>query len=197
MNPLRELGFLLRISRSHGILRRYLVVNGFDGALTMLGLIMGFRVAPEVPLRAMIVACLGAAVALGASGLFSAYISEAAERRRALAELEEAMIHDLEESAHGRAARLVPYLVAMVNGLSPLAISLLIVSPLWLTSLGYTLPLPPLDSAMAIAFVTIFLLGAYLGHIGKTSWFTRGIATVLTALITVALIFLLGGALGA
>jgi hypothetical protein len=44
MNLLCNAGFLLRISRSHGILRRYFVVNGFDGALAMLGLMRGFLV---------------------------------------------------------------------------------------------------------------------------------------------------------
>ena len=36
MNLLKQVNFLLRITRTHGIVRRYFVVNGFDGALTML-----------------------------------------------------------------------------------------------------------------------------------------------------------------
>ena len=39
MNLLQRVRFLMRITRTHGIVRRYFVVNGFDGALTMLGLI--------------------------------------------------------------------------------------------------------------------------------------------------------------
>ena len=34
---------LLDIAGAHDILRRYFVVNGFDGALTMLGMIIGLR----------------------------------------------------------------------------------------------------------------------------------------------------------
>lgn len=192
MGPLRDFRFLLRISGSHAILRRYVVVNGFDGALTMLGLLMGFRVAPPVPPGVVITACLGAAVALGASGLSSAFISEAAERRRALRALEEAMMRDMEASAHGRATRLVPYLIAASNGLSPLLLSLLIISPLWATVAGgVVLPLPPLDSAIALAFVVVFLLGAYLGHVGKTSWLGSGMHALLIALATMAMIVFL------
>lgn len=191
MSPLRHLRFLLHITSSHPILRRYVVVNGFDGALTMLGLLAGFRVASAVPLAAMITACMGAAVALGVSGVASAFISEAAERRLALKELEDAMIHDLEATAHGRAARLVPYLIAASNGLSPLLISLFIILPLWFVEWGYTLPLPPLDAALALAFVMIFLLGAYLGRIGQTSWLSGGLKALLVAAITAAVIFLL------
>lgn len=191
MNPFRYLRFLLHISSSHAILRRYIVVNGFDGALTMLGLLTGFRVAPAVPLQTMITACVGAAVALGVSGVSSAFISETAERRLSLKELEVAMIRDLEATAHGRAARLVPFLIAASNGLSPLLISLFIILPLWLSEYGYALPLPPLDTALALAFGTIFLLGAYLGRIGHTSWLGGGLKALLVAAITAATIFLL------
>ena len=81
MNLLSQARFLLEISRTHGIMRRYFVVNGFDGALTMLGLITGFLVSAPVELAVVIGSCLGAAIALGVSGVSSAYISEAAERR--------------------------------------------------------------------------------------------------------------------
>jgi len=102
MGWIDELRFLLKISRSQGIVRRYFVVNGFDGALTVLGMILGFwhggPVAPDVVLGA----CLGAAVALGVSGVSSAYISEAAEQTQQLQRLRDAMITDLEASAHAR-----------------------------------------------------------------------------------------------
>ena len=64
MNWLKEVGFLLRISRSEEIARRYFVVNGFDGALTMLGIIIGFYVSEPAGLGTIISACLGAAIAL-------------------------------------------------------------------------------------------------------------------------------------
>ena len=191
MSPLRQLRFLLDISRSHAILRRYVVVNGFDGALTMLGLLAGFRVAQPVPLQTMITACLGAAIALGVSGLSSAFISETAERRLSLKVLEDAMIRDLEATAHGRAARLVPYLIAASNGLSPLLISMFVIIPLWLGAADLTLPLPPLDAAIVMAFGMIFLLGAYLGRLGQTFWLTGGLKALLVAILTTAAIFLL------
>ena len=142
MKLLDQARFLLRITRSSGILRRYFVVNGFDGALTMLGLIIGFLLSEADDLSVVIKVCLGAAIALGMSGVSSAYVSEAAERRRALGKLEEAMIADLRDSAHGEAAREVPLLIALVNGLAPLVLSLLILLPLFLRQAGFSLPLP-------------------------------------------------------
>lgn len=190
MDLLGQVKFLLRITRSHDIVRRYFVVNGFDGALTMLGLIIGFLISEPANLPLMINACLGAAIALGVSGVSSAYISEAAERQHDLVKLEKAMITDLQKSAHGDAARLVPMLVALVNGSAPLIISLLIILPLWLSNAGIALPLSPLYLAIIIALVLIFLLGVFLGRIANIPWLHSGIRTLLVALLTVVLIFL-------
>lgn len=192
MNLLEQARFLLRITRTHDIVRRYFVVNGFDGALTMLGLIIGFLISSSASLTVMINACLGAAIALGMSGMSSAYISEAAERKHALDKLEQAMVTDLQESAHGEAARRVPLLIALVNGAAPLFISLLIILPLWLADAGVALPTSPLYLAIVIALFLIFLLGVFLGRIAGISWLRSGIQTLLVALVTAALIYLLG-----
>lgn len=193
MYLLKQAKYLLRISSSNDIVRRYFVVNGFDGALTMLGLIIGFILSVPADLTVIINACLGAAIALGMSGLSSAYVSETAERKRALEKLEEAMVSDLTNSAHGEAARLVPWIVALVNGMAPLIISLLILMPLLLVNSGMDLPVAPLYCSITIAFLLVFLLGVYLGRIGNVSWIRSGFQTLLLAAVTAALIYFLAG----
>ena len=190
MNIFRKAEFLLKITRSQGIARRYFVVNGFDGALTMLGMILGFQFSASAPLSITINACLGAAIALGVSGVSSAYISELAERRRALLKLEEAMLEDLQESAHSEATRWVPIIIALVNGSAPLFISLVILSPLLLTHAGVMLPIPPLFLAISLALIIVFLLGVFLGRIAGTSWLRSGLQTLFIAMTTSVLIFL-------
>lgn len=191
MNPFRQAALLMRITRSQGVIRRYFVVNGFDGALTMLGLIMGFIISGPAELPLVLGTCLGVAIALGVSGVSSAYISEAAERRRELTKLEEAMVKDLHESAHGQAARWIPLLIALVNGSSPLFLSIIIISPLWLANAGVELPVPPLVGAISITLVIIFLLGVFLGRISGRSILRSGLQALFVALITVSLIFLI------
>jgi len=193
MKLLDQTRFLLRITRTHDIMRRYFVVNGFDGALTMLGLILGFLVSGTTDLSVIINVCLGAAIALGVSGVSSAYVSETAERKRALAKLEDAMITDLGDSAHGEAARGVPLLIALVNGFAPLAMSLLILIPLIAANAGLMLPLPALHAAVAVTLLLIFLLGVFLGNIAGISWLRSGIRTLLIAILTAALIYLFAG----
>lgn len=157
----------------------------------MLGLLTGFYLGGATDLGIVIGVCLGAAVALGISGVTSAYLSESAERRRILSELEQAMVSDLSDSAHANAARLVPLLTGLVNGAAPVSMSLLVIAPLWLARAGVDLPLPPVLCAIATALVCTFGLGVFLGRVAGTSWLWSGIKTVLIALLTIALIFLL------
>ena len=134
--------FLIQLTHARKIFRRYFVTNGFDGALTTLGLIIGFYSAQLVAVSVVIKACMGAAIALAVSGFASAYVSEAAEREKELKELERSLFKDLEGTAHGKAARVVPFLVAFVNGLAPFALSIIIILPLFLVEMGFHLPLP-------------------------------------------------------
>ncbi len=187
----RQLITSLDLTESHGIVRRYFVVNGFDGALTMLGLIVGFYMSEHVELNVIISACLGAAVALAVSGVSSAYVSEKAEKQKELRELEQAMIENLDETIHGRATRVMPLFVALVNGLSPFLVSLLILSPLWAASFSIALPLPPLQMAFGIALVIMFAFGVYLGRISGINWFWAGFRVMLIALVTGAIIVML------
>lgn len=193
MNLLDQVKFLLRITQSHDIVRRYFVVNGFDGALTMLGMMMGFLFSSTIELSIIINACLGAAIALGMSGMSSAYVSEYAEQKRELGKLENAMMSDLHDTAHGNAARGVPLLIALVNGLAPFVISILILIPLFISDNGMTLPFPPLYIAIVIALFLIFLLGVFLARVAGISWLRSGLQTLFVAVMTASLIYLFVG----
>jgi len=188
----RQLRFLFQLTHAHTIARRYFVTNGFDGALTMLGLTMGFYSSDSVSTPVIISACLGAAIALTVSGLASAYVSELAEREKELKELEQAVVGDLENTAHGRAARLVPILIAVVNGFSPLLMALLIMTPLWLSEAGIALPLTALECAIVTAFLSLFMLGVLLGTVSGQFWLWSGLRTLIIALITAGIVLLLG-----
>ncbi len=192
MAPLRQLRFLLAVTRSRGILRRYFVVNGFDGALTMLGLTMGFYGGGGVATPVAVDACLGAAIALGMSGLTSAYLSESAERRRELRELEAAMATRLHGTALGRAARVVPVLISAVNGFAPLLIAVVIMLPLLLDQAGWWPPGEPLQSSIVVAFGWLFLLGVFLGRVGGVFWLWSGLRTLAIGVLTALMIFFLG-----
>ena len=186
-----RLRYLVELTHSHRIARRYFVTNGFDGVLAMLGLLMGFRVTGSGSLEIMISACVGAAVALFMSGLTSAYISESAEKEYELRELEKSMVTSLDDSAHADAARLMPYLVALVNGLSPLLLALLVLLPLLLAQQQRWLQVSPLDGAIVIAMFLAFMLGVFLGRLSGRFWLWTGLRALIIALLTSLIILLL------
>lgn len=97
-------------------MRRYVVTNGFDGALTLLGMVAGFQASGATDMHVAFSACLGAAVALFVSGLSSAYLSEKAERKAELKTLEQALMVSLEHTDYGRASRYLPWMVSLANG---------------------------------------------------------------------------------
>jgi len=185
-----RLRYLVELSRAHLIARRYFVTNGFDVVLAMLGLLMGFRVTATDSLQVMIGACLGTAVALLMSGLTSAYISESAEKEHELRELEKSMVAPMDNSAHAEAARLMPWLIALVNGLSPLLLALLIQLPLLLAQ-NNLWPFLPLDSSIVIALALSFLLGMFIGRLNGHFWLWTGIRALLIAMVTALIILLL------
>jgi predicted membrane protein (TIGR00267 family) len=178
----------LHILRARSIARRYFITNGFDGALTILGMLTGFYTSGMTELPVAISAILGATIALFISGLSSAYLSEKAERKNELRELEQALVTDLKESDYGKASRYLPILVALVNGFSPLLLSLLIILPLFIAEQGYVSHFSPFINSIAIALICVFLLGVYLGKVSKTFWLWSGLRTLTIAVITVALI---------
>lgn len=193
---LRRFGLLLELSRYDSIGRRYFVVNGFDGALTILGILLGFHQTGSSSINVVLSACLGAAIALGISGISSAYISESAERKKELKELESAMVSSLDDSAHAMAAQISPAIIALINGLSPLLLSLIIISPLWVALNGNPDTvifkyLTPVEVSISAAFVVIFFLGIFLGRISGQFWLLSGLRTLLIALVTGAIILLL------
>lgn len=182
---------MLHIDRAWSIARRYLVTNGFDGALTMLGMMTGFYTSNMTDLSVAINACLGAAIALFISGVSSAYLSEKAERELELKELEQALVDDLKDSDYGHASRLLPMIVALVNGLSPLILSLVILLPLFFADQLKALPLSPFLNAIILGLICIFFLGIFLGKISKTFWLISGLRTLIIAVVTIFIILLI------
>lgn len=81
---LREYDKLANISE---IARRYFAMNAFDGVLTIIGVLMGNLVAGVNSAQIVLSTGLTTSVAMGISGLWGAYLTESAERKRDLGEL--------------------------------------------------------------------------------------------------------------
>ena len=97
---MREYDRLANISE---IARRYFAMNAFDGVLTIIGVLMGNFIARVSDPKIVISTGLATSVAMGISGLWGAYLTEAAERKRDIDELSKYTLRDLSTTRIGRA----------------------------------------------------------------------------------------------
>ncbi len=179
-----------RIAGFLKIARRALANNAFDGVLTTIGVLMGQYM---VGIRdASIVIRIGVAtsISIGISGLWGAYLAESAERRRELAELERISLTDLGETKIGRASRMAVIVVSLVDGLSPFVSSLIVLIPMFIAPLIGNI-LISYALSIAVALVSLFGLGMFLGHISGRSLIGYGLRTTVAGIVAIVITALL------
>ncbi|MFZ2455177.1 MAG: VIT1/CCC1 transporter family protein [Candidatus Altiarchaeia archaeon] len=184
----------LKELKNEEIARRYFVMNSFDGALTILGIVIAVYISGKHESGIIIISSLGAAVAMAISGIWGAYSIERAERLRGLKELERHLMADLEETEIEKKVNATTILVALVDGLSPMLATLLIISPFIASQLGLIGAESAFYYSIAIVVVILFLLGALVGHVAKEDRVRSGAKMVLagiTVAVTVILLDLL------
>ncbi len=181
-----------RIARVGEIARRYFAMNAFDGVLIILGVLVGSYFGGVREAGTVVTLGMAAAFAMGISGFYGAYVTEKAERRRSLTELEESTLCDLSDTDIAHASIYATIVVSLIDGLSPSVAAAVAVSPFFLgdaihiTSAYY--------AAVIIAFIELFALGAYLGSTSRDSIIISGAKMAFAGVICVAVAYLLGGA---
>ncbi len=189
LQQLREYDDIAEISE---IARRYFAMNAFDGVLTIIGVVMGNFTAGVSSSAIVISTGLSTCMAMGISGLWGAYLTESAERKRSLDVLENHTLSDLSGTKIGRASRAAVIIVALVDGLAPFAAALLVLSPFFFsTTLGeitisYYL-------SLGVALATLFAVGAFLGRVSKGSLILSGLKMIGAGLVAILVSHLLDG----
>ncbi|MEA3350072.1 MAG: hypothetical protein U9Q82_05575 [Chloroflexota bacterium] len=174
------------------IARRYFAMNAFDGVLTTLGVLVGNYLAGVRDVSIPIRIGVATSIAMGISGLWGAYLTEAAERQRELTELEKISLIDQNDTKIGRASRLAVVVVSVVDGLAPFLSAMVVLLPLFFDSMiGNVLISYSLSVVMAL--LSLFGLGIFLGHISQRNLLGYGIRTLLAGLVAIAINFLMDG----
>jgi len=194
MNPLQRQVEKWReyneISQVEQIARRAFANNSFDGILTMIGVVMGNFVMGVQDARVVLVTGMSTALAIGISGGWGAYLTESAERRHEMGELEKHTLTKLHDTTIGKASRMAVIVVASVDGLSPFLAALLVVLPFfiatWLPTVTYAYYM-----SIAMALLSLFALGIYLGNISKEHLLLSGIKTSVAGVVCIALSYFL------
>ncbi|TFG32117.1 hypothetical protein EU527_10955 [Candidatus Thorarchaeota archaeon] len=186
----------LELTRGVEIARRYLAMNAFDGALTMLGLILGglFTINPNnaTPgFNAILLAAAGTSIAMAISGFSGSYLAESAERDREVEDLGRAMLCDMSRSMYAKAGKTTSIVVAIVDGASPAIAAFLIIIPLFLVPMGILGYHLAFYIAIAICMLLLFLLGLFLGAVSKKNMWSYGAKTLFAGILTAILMLLI------
>ncbi len=174
------------------IARRYFVIGAFDGALTILGIIVGASAAGvgDAEKGIVLTASVSAAIALAVSSAVGAFEAERVEKKLDISSLERAMLTRLSEE-HKGAFRFAAYTSALVHGVAPLIAALPPVVPFLFL---------PFESATMVAVLLtlafLFVMGAYLGSLVRERIVLTGLRFIAAGLATAFVLWLLkGGAL--
>jgi predicted membrane protein (TIGR00267 family) len=182
---------LLAMGETGGIAKRYMVMNSFDGSLTALGIIIGSRLADVNLPSTIILAGLGASIAMGVSGSFGAYLTETAIKKQELAEKESAMLEEINDTVHDQANQISSIFVAAVDGLSPFIASSISFLPFFIVSwLSLDIAIAYFSSVI-LTGTTLFILGAYLGAISKENKWLYGVRMIIAGVLTGILVMML------
>lgn len=174
------------------IARRYFVLNGFDGILTVLGITAGSYSTQVANPKVLITSCLGSAIALGVSGVSGAYITEKAERLKEFKKLQSTMLSDLEDSVHEENVTQRSVAISIVNGASPFFLALLSTLPYFAALIDLFSMRYAYYFSGGIGLLLLGLLGAFLGSISKESLLIYGLKMVGVGLLTAILSLTLG-----
>ncbi|MEW6722237.1 MAG: hypothetical protein AB1324_03170 [Candidatus Micrarchaeota archaeon] len=168
------------------ILRRYFVMNSFDGALTFFGLILGSFSVGITDYSLLVRVGLATSIAMGFSGLSGAFMTERAERARELKGMERLLHRKLDNTDYKKAYDFATVVTGIVNGLSPLFVSLFLLSPF--------LFIRTLDAyyvSFGMAFALFFIQGAFLGGISKENLLLTAIRQLVVGVLCMAVILFL------
>ncbi|RLG47728.1 MAG: hypothetical protein DRN90_04540 [Thermoproteota archaeon] len=177
--------------RAEGIIRRYFGANAFDGAMTTLGILIGAYVTGSLDPSLIVGITISTSIALGTSGIFAVYLIESAERQKSLEELESAVLVDLQDTLLAKASRFVSSLTALVDGIAPVLIALIGISP-FLICLKKPYPVEyAAISSLIIIFMTLFALGYMIGAGNLKQRSIYGIKMLIAGIIATFLSILL------
>jgi predicted membrane protein (TIGR00267 family) len=182
----------IELTKSGAIARRYFVIGAFDGALTILGVILGAYVTeghvhPDLAKQLILGAGFAGGIALAVSSTVGAYEAERVEHVLNHQVLEKAMLRPV-EGTRKEAMRVSISISAMVHGVAPLLAAFVPLIPFFFMTL---------DEAVLTAIILtigfLFALGAYLGSLIKEMIMYTGLRFVIAGLGTSIILILIGG----
>jgi predicted membrane protein (TIGR00267 family) len=192
MQRLKTLRETLKHESVGPIIRRFFINTLFDSTFMLLGIIVGSAFAGAATgLNVIIITMLTTSLALGISTGVSVYEAESLEQERKITDLEKALFTDLKDTSIQKTAKYITLIVTLINFATPLFSCAITITPFILAAIGIF----PLNIAgwisVVLALSTLFGAGVYMGRIGKTNPYKKGLRMVAFGVLAFAIGFLL------
>jgi len=174
-----------KVTNLTSISRRYFVIGSFDGALTILGVILGSL--HSLSRELVITAGVAGGVALAVSSIVGAYEAERVENKLEHRELENAMLTKV-GGTHEKAVRFTTIVSSLVHGASPLIAAMIPVIPFLFMEVHMAVVV-----SIALTLSFLFIMGAYMGSLIKENIIYSGLRFIMAGLLTAVITYLIGG----
>ena len=188
MNRLRE---TLKQESVGPIIRRFFINTLFDSTFMLLGIIVGSAFAGDAGLHIIIVTMLTTSIALGISTGVSVYEAESLEQEHKISDLEKALFTDLDDTSIQKTAKYTILLATIINFATPLFSCAVTITPFILATTGILHADIAGWISVALALSTLFGAGVYMGRIGKTNPYKKGLRMAAFGVLAFTIGFLL------
>jgi len=168
--------------------RRAFANNAFDGVLTFLGILMGNLVLNEVVPSVVIQIGLSTCLAIGMSGAFGRYLSERAERKRLLRQMEKDMLTKLGDTSLEREGTRKMVIISFVDGVTPALAAVIPLSPFFLAQASVISITVSVVASLVLIGIVLFGLGMFLGRTAEENMFMYGLLVVAVGFVTSVII---------
>ncbi len=184
MDRIREYS---RLTNLASLSRRYFVIGAFDGALTVLGVVMGAYFGGSMNVKIILTSGLGGAIALGVSSFWGAWEAEKAEREKEFRELERHLLEDLSNSIYAEAKTFAIFWASFIHGIAPVVMALVPLSPFLFMDVTQAIWV-----SIGVTLASLFIIGVYLGNISGQNVLWAGLRMVLAGVATALICMLIG-----
>lgn len=173
---------------SKKIIRRYAIMNSFDGALATFGILLANYFSNVTDPNLIFVVGMSSGISMGISGFWGTFFIEQAEQRKEMKRMEKHMLISMKNKFLGFAYSFSSKITAFVDGASPLITAFLILSPFLIfpIELAYKL-------AFLLSMLVFFFLGIVMGMIAKENIFLYAFKFLLAAIVALFILYVFNG----
>ena len=190
-NFFKKLNESMEIAGGWEISRRYAVMNGFDGILTVLGIVLStYFIGVDNPSH-VIGPGFAASIAIGVSGFWIAFLTEEAEQSRERVHMESQIFTSLDDTVLAKSGKVAAVVNSIIDGASPFLLGSISLIPFVLVIVSGLPMSTAYTASFVISAVLLFVLGILLGRISLKNGYIMGLKTLLAGVIVSVLVFLL------